>query len=158
MSVNKIELTREGAEKLEKELRHLIDVERPEVIEEVANARAQGDLSENADYDAARQKQGEIEARIKELENILANVKILGENTKKSKGVSLGSKVTILDLSDTTEATYTIVGTVETNPSKGLISNVSPLGRALIDKNVGDIVVVHVAQEYKVQILKIESK
>ena len=157
MSVNKIELTKEGAEKLEKELRHLIDVERPEVIESLAAARAQGDLSENADYDAARNKQGEIEARIKELENILANVKILGES-KKTKGVALGSTVTTKDLSDNTEATYTIVGTVEANPVKGLISNVSPLGRAVIDKNVGDICVVHVPQEYKVEIMKIEHK
>ena len=126
--VNKIELTKEGAEKLEKELRHLIDIDRPEVIEAVQAARSQGDLSENADYDAARSRQAEIEGRIKEIENILANVKIISEKTTKSKGVVLGSKVTIKDLSDDTVETYTIVGTVEANPLKGLISNVSPLG------------------------------
>ena len=158
MSMNKVELTKEGAEKLEKELRHLIDIDRPEVIESLQAARAQGDLSENADYDAARTKQAEIEGRIKEIENILANVKIISEKPKASKGVVLGSTVTIKDLSDNTTATYTIVGTVEANPIKGLISNISPLGRAIIDKNVGDIAVVHVAQEYRVEILKIESK
>ena len=158
MSVNKVELTKEGAEKLEKELRHLIDIDRPECIEALQAARAQGDLSENADYDAARTKQAEIENRIKEIENILANVKIIAEKTKATKTVVLGSTVTILDLSDNKEATYTIVGTVEANPMKGLISNVSPLGRAIVDKAVGDEVVVHVAQEYRVRILKIESK
>ena len=156
--VNKIELTKEGAEKLEKELRHLIDIERPEVIEALQAARAQGDLSENADYDAARTKQAEIEGRIKEIENILANVKIISEKTTKLKGVVLGSKVTIKDLSDDTVETYTIVGTVEANPLKGLISNVSPLGRAVVDKNIGDIVSVHANKEYKVEILNIEYK
>ena len=156
--VNKIELTKEGAEKLEKELRHLIDIERPDVIEALQAARSQGDLSENADYDAARNRQAEIEGRIKEIENILANVKIISEKTTKSKGVVLGSKVTIKDLSDDTVETYTIVGTVEANPLKGLISNVSPLGRAVVDKNVGDIVSVHANKEYKVEILNIEYK
>ena len=156
--VNKIELTKEGAEKLEKELRHLIDIDRPEVIESLQAARSQGDLSENADYDAARNRQAEIEGRIKEIENILANVKIISEKTTKSKGVVLGSKVTIKDLSDDTVETYTIVGTVEANPLKGLISNVSPLGRAVVDKNVGDIVSVHANKEYKVEILNIEYK
>ena len=156
--VNKIELTKEGAEKLEKELRHLIDIDRPEVIESLQAARSQGDLSENADYDAARNRQAEIEGRIKEIENILANVKIISEKTTKSKGVVLGSKVTIKDLSDDTVETYTIVGTVEANPLKGLISNVSPLGRAVVDKNIGDIVSVHANKEYKVEILNIEYK
>lgn len=157
MAINKVELTKEGAEKLEKELRHLIDIDRPEVIELLQAARAQGDLSENADYDAARTRQAEIEGRIKEIENILANVKIINEK-KATKVVTLGSTVTIRDLSDKTDATYTIVGTVEANPMKGLISNVSPLGRAIVDKAVGDVVVVHVAQEYSVEILKIETK
>ena len=155
--VTKIELTKEGAEKLEKELRHLIDIERPEVIESLQAARAQGDLSENAEYDAARSRQAEIEGRIKEIENILANVKIISEKSK-SKGVVLGSVVTIKDLSDGSVESYTIVGTVEANPLKGLISNVSPLGRAVIDKNVGEVVSVHANKEYKVEILKIESK
>lgn len=155
---NKIELTQEGLEKLQKEYRHLIDIDRPEVIEQLKVARAQGDLSENADYDAARNRQAEIEARIKDIENILADAKVIGSSSKGSKVVSLGSVVSIKDLSDNTEATYTIVGTVEADPIKGLISNVSPLGHALVGKRVGDECVVRVAQEYKVLILKIDNK
>ena len=155
---NKIELTREGEEKLQKEYRHLIDIDRPEVIEQLTVARAQGDLSENADYDAARNRQAEIEARIKEIEDILANAKIIDGASKSGKVVSLGSTVEVKDLSDNTTATYTIVGTVEANPIKGLISNVSPLGHAIVGKRVGDECVVRVAQEYKVLILKIDNK
>lgn len=153
--MSKIELTKEGSEKLQKEYRHLIDIDRPEVIEQLTVARAQGDLSENADYDAARNRQAEIEARIKEIENILANAKIIDGSSKSGKIVALGSVVEIKDLSDGSVATYTIVGTVEANPIKGLISNVSPLGHAIVGKRVGDECVVRVAQEYKVQILKI---
>lgn len=156
--VNKIELTKDGAEKLEKEYRHLLDIERPEVIEQIKAARAQGDLSENSDLDAARDRQAEIEARIKDIENILANAKIIDNSAKSGKVVSLGSTVEVKDLSDNTTASYTIVGTVEANPVKGLISNVSPLGRAIVGKRVGDECVVRVAQEYKVQILKIDNK
>lgn len=155
---SKIELTREGEEKLQKEYRHLIDIDRPEVIEQLTVARAQGDLSENADYDAARNRQAEIEARIKEIEDILANAKIIDSATKSGKVVSLGCTVELKDLSDNSVATYTIVGTVEANPIKGLISNVSPLGHAIVGKRVGDECVVRVAQEYKVLILKIENK
>lgn len=156
--VTKIELTQEGADKLHKELRNLIDIERPRVIEQLTAARAQGDLSENADYDAARNSQAEIEARIKEIENILASAKIINNSSKNEKVVSLGSTVEIKDLSDDTVATYKIVGTVEANSLKQWISNVSPLGHALIGKRVGDECVVRVAQEYKVLILKIENK
>lgn len=155
---NKIELTQEGLDKLQKEYRHLIDIDRPEVIEQLTVARAQGDLSENADYDAARNRQAEIEARIKEIENILAEAKIIDSSSKSGKVVSLGSTVEIRDLSDNSVATYTIVGTVEANPVKGLISNVSPLGHALVGKRVGDECVVRVAQEYKVVVLKIDNK
>ena len=155
MATEKIELTKEGEAKLTKELRHLIDIDRPE---QLAAARAQGDLSENADYDAARNKQAEVEARIKEIENILANAKIIDEKKQASKLVALGSTVEIKDLSDNTKATYTIVGTVEANPTKGLISNVSPLGKAIVGKKVGDVCVVRVAREYKVEILKLTTK
>ena len=158
MATEKIELTKEGEAKLTKELRHLIDIDRPEVLDQLAAARAQGDLSENADYDAARNKQAEVEARIKEIENILANAKIIEEKKQTSKLVALGSTVEIKDLSDNTKATYTIVGTVESNPALGFVSNVSPLGKAIIGKRVGDVCTVKVAQEYQVEIVKIENK
>jgi len=159
MATEKIELTKEGEAKLTKELRHLIDIDRPEYLEQLAAARAQGDLSENADYDAARNKQAEVEARIKDIENILANAKIIDEKGKaNNKVVALGSTVEVKDLSDNTVAEYTIVGTVEANPIKGLISNVSPLGKAIVGKHIGDVCVVRVAREYKVEILKITTK
>ncbi len=156
MANEKIELTKEGEAALKAELDNLINVERPEVIEQLQAARALGDLSENAEYDAARERQGQIEGRIKEIQAILQNAKIISSKPRNTSTVSLGAKVDILDLSDNTEESYTIVGTVEANPMKGLISNASPLGVALIGHAVGDEVTVRVAKEYKVRILKID--
>ena len=156
--VTKIELTKEGAENLEKELRHLIDIDRPEVIESLQAARAQGDLSENADYDAARGKQAEVEGRIKEIENILANAEIIEEGKASTKKVGLGSTVTIRFVDNGKEASYMIVGTVESDPVNGKISNSCPLGEALVGKTVGDIVEVKAIKTYKVEIVKIEIK
>ena len=156
MPNERIELTKEGEAALKVELDELINVKRPEVIEQLQAARALGDLSENAEYDAARERQGQIEGRIKEIQAILQNAKIISDKPKNTSNVSLGAKVTILDLSDNTEETYTIVGTVEANPAAGLISNASPLGSALISHSVGDEVTIRVAKEYKVRILKID--
>jgi transcription elongation factor GreA len=153
---NKVILTKDGVKKLKEELRHLIDVERPEVIEQLTFARSQGDLSENADYDAARSRQAEVEGRIKQIEDILANAKIIDDKPKNSKCVTIGSKVAIRDLSLNRENTYTIVGTVEANPFAGKISNDSLLGSALIGKQVGDLVTVKTANPYEVEILRIE--
>ncbi|MDD3207285.1 MAG: transcription elongation factor GreA [Erysipelotrichia bacterium] len=153
---NKVILTKDGVKKLKEELRHLIDVERPEVIEQLTFARSQGDLSENADYDAARSRQAEVEGRIKQIEDILANAKIIDNKPKNSKCVTIGSKVAIRDLSLNRENTYTIVGTVEANPFAGKISNDSLLGSALIGKQVGDLVTVKTANPYEVEILRIE--
>ena len=153
---NKVILTKDGVKKLKEELRHLIDVERPEVIEQLTFARSQGDLSENADYDAARSRQAEVEGRIKQIEDILANAKLIDNKPKNSKCVTIGSKVAIRDLSLNRENTYTIVGTVEANPFAGKISNDSLLGSALIGKQVGDLVTVKTANPYEVEILRIE--
>ncbi len=152
-----IELTKEGEAKLQAEYRHLVDIDRPKVLDDLNTARAQGDLSENADYDAARNKQAEIEGRIKELEHIFQNAKIINDNQRASKAVTIGTKVELKDLSDETVETYTIVGTIEANPLKGLVSNISPLGKAVIGKRVGDVCVVKVNNEYKVEILKIDN-
>ncbi len=152
-----IELTKEGEAKLQAEYRHLVDIDRPKVLDDLNTARAQGDLSENADYDAARNKQAEIESRIKELEHIFQNAKIINDNQRTSKAVTIGTKVELKDLSDGTVETYTIVGTIEANPLKGLVSNISPLGKAVIGKRVGDVCVVKVNNEYKVEILKIDN-
>lgn len=141
VEAEKILLTKKGAEELKEELRNLIDVVRPSVLEELQQARAQGDLSENADYDAARTRQAEVESRIKELEHILANVQIIGSETptkgKRQKNVvRIGYSVTYLDLSDNEEYTYEIVGSVQANPFDGKISNESALGLALLGQEV----------------------
>ena len=151
-------LTKAGYKKLEEELQHLINEAREEVKRQLAEARAQGDLSENADYDAARGKQAEVEGRIKEIENILANAEIIEEGKASTKKVGLGSTVTIRFLENGKEASYMIVGTVESDPVNGKISNSCPLGEALVGKNVGDIVEVKANKTYKVEILKIEVK
>ena len=156
---DKIVLTRAGKEELERELRELIDVTREEVKRQLAEARAQGDLSENADYDAARNRQAEVEGRIKEIENILAVAEIIDDeakSSKKSNRVALGSTVSVRFVETGKEGKYMIVGTVESDPFNNKISNACPLGEALIGKVAGDIVEVKGPKNsYKVEVVKI---
>ncbi len=153
----KIPVTQAGLDELNRELRQLIEVERPDVIEDLKAARAQGDLSENADYDAARDRQARVEARIRDLENTLMHVELIDSSKKtKHKTVALGATVTILDMELDEEETFNIVGSVEADPENGKISNVSPLAQAMSDHKVGDIVEVKVDKPYKVEILKIK--
>lgn len=154
----KQKLTKAGYKKLQEELQYLVNDVREEVKRQLAEARAQGDLSENADYDAARGKQAEVEGRIKEIENILANADVIEEGKASTKKVGLGSTVTIRFVDNGKEASYMIVGTVESDPVNGKISNSCPLGEALVGKTVGDIVEVKAIKTYKVEILKIEVK
>lgn len=152
----KIKLTKAGYKKLENELHTLINVTREEVKRQLAEARAQGDLSENADYDASRNKQAEVEGRIKEIEGILANCIIIDETSKSSGNkVALGSTVTIKYLETGVEEEYTIVGSVESDPLNGKISNSCPLGEAIVGKSLNDIVEVKAIKTYQVQIMKI---
>ena len=153
----KTELTREGKKKLEEEYNILINVTRDEVKRQLAEARAQGDLSENADYDAARNRQAEVEGRIKQIENILANCVIIDEEggKKKSNKIALGSTVTVKFLNTGKEEQFMIVGTIESDPFNHKISNASPLGEALIGKSVGDIVDVKGKTSYQVEVIKI---
>ena len=153
--IDKTQLTKEGYKKLEEELRHLIDVDREEVKAQLKEARAQGDLSENADYDAARARQAEVEGRITEIENILANAEIITEKKGDSKKIGLGSTVEVEYLGVGKTGTYTIVGTIESDPFQGKISNSSPLGLALIGKKEGDIVDVKGNKAYQVKINKL---
>lgn len=151
-------VTKEGLDELVKEQEHLIHVVRNEVIRELQEARAQGDLSENADYDAARDHQARVEARIRELESMIANVELIEESAEAStsKTVVLGSTVTILDLEANEEETYTIVGSIEADPFNGRLSNITPLAVALMDHRVGDVVSVdNVEEPYEVKILKL---
>lgn len=153
----KVVVTQEGLAELEKEQQHLIHVVRAEVIEELQAAREQGDLSENADYDAARDRQAKVEARIRELDAMLQNIEIIEETSKlRSKRVQLGSSVTILELDTNNEATYTIVGSVESDPMNGKLSNVSALASAILDKKVNEVVDVKANDPYQVKILAIK--
>ena len=154
---NKVELTKKGKKELEEEYQNLINVVRDEVKQQLAEARAQGDLSENADYDAARYRQAQVESRIKEIENILANAVIIDEEGGKRKGnkVALGTTVTIKFLNTGKEEKYMIVGTVESDPFNHKISNQCALGVALIGKGLGDIVEVKGKVDYQVEIVKI---
>ena len=153
-------LTQSGVEKLKQEKEQLINVERPKVIEELQLARSQGDLSENADYDAARERQAHLEARIKEIDYMLQHAEIISEDQMDLKVVKPGTTVTILDLSedDAEPESYKIVGYTETDPLNGKISNESPLAKAVLGHGVNEIVTVGVAEPYDVKILNIEFK
>jgi transcription elongation factor GreA len=145
-------MSREGVKELEDELNDLIVNKRNEIAEKLKEARAQGDLSENAEYDAAKDEQRDVEARIEQIEEILKNVEIY-DDAKKTDKVSMGSKVKILDVELNEELEYKIVGSQEANILKGKISNESPIGRALIGAKVGQVVSVETESgtfDYKV--------
>ncbi|MGL4819548.1 MAG: transcription elongation factor GreA, partial [Bacilli bacterium] len=126
-----------GKQKLEDELEQLITVRRPEVVERIKIARSFGDLSENSEYDAAKDEQAFVEGRILQIENMLRNVELI-EGDSNNSTVTLGKKVTFIELPDGDEETYTIVGSAEADPFEGLISNDSPIARSLMGKSVGD--------------------
>ena len=154
--MEKFQLTKEGVAKLEAEYRHLLDVERPAITKELVEARALGDLSENADYDAAREGQARVEARIKEIEAILDNYELIKEKVS-TKTVQIGCHVTIkmIDFDETDQ--YEIVGVIEANPLENKISNESPLAKAVLGHKTGEVVEVEVAKPYKVEIVSIEK-
>ena len=146
-------LTSEGLKKLEDELDDLIVVKRKEVAQKIKEAREQGDLSENAEYDAAKDEQRDIEARIEEIEKILKNVEIVDEDEVSIDSINIGCQVRILDIEFDEELVYKIVGSTEANSLKGKISNESPVGKSLIGKKVGDMVSVETQMgliQYKV--------
>ena len=153
---NKIYVTKDGLTELQNELNNLITVVRQEVIEDLQAARAMGDLSENADYDAARDRQAKVEARIRELEGMLHNVELISKDKSTKKTVKLGSTFTICDLSTDTEETYTIVGGVEADPLNGKLSNVTPLAEAVLEHRTGEVVEVAAIEPYKVKIVSID--
>jgi len=136
-------MTEFGYKKLSEELEYLKSEARPAVAKEIQKARELGDLKENAEYHAAKEKQGLMEARIAELEDILGRAQVVDPSTFEHKRVSFGSTVTLIDIDTDDEITYTIVGASEANPDKGLISYHSPLARQLIGKEPGDEVRVN---------------
>ena len=149
-------LTYEGLKKLEDELQELKVVKRKEVADKIREAREQGDLSENAEYDAAKDEQRDIEARIEEIEKILKNAEVVVEEDVNLDQINIGCSIRILDLEFDEELEYKIVGSTEANSLKGKISNESPVGKALMGKKVGDIVVVETqAGEISYKVLEI---
>ncbi|MCL2362341.1 MAG: transcription elongation factor GreA [Defluviitaleaceae bacterium] len=142
MSEKKTVLTQEGHKRLEAELQELRLVRRKDVAEKIKEARGQGDLSENAEYDAAKDEQAEVEARINTIEKMLGNAEIIAEEDIDKDSVNVGSTVKLLDLEFDDEVEYLIVGSTEANPVDGRISNESPLGLALLRRNRGETVSV----------------
>lgn len=148
-------LTKQGLEDLKLELHTLKTVDREENLEALKEARAQGDLSENADYDAARERQAQIEQRIKELESIIKHAEIIKEDT--SKKVNIGKTVE-LQINGNDPKTYSIVGTLEADPLNARISNESPVGKAVIGHKKGDTVTfkTEAAKEITVKIIDVK--
>ena len=136
--MNKVPMTMEGFLRLEAELKHLKTVERPAVIHAIAEARDHGDLSENAEYHAARERQSFIEGRVVELEDKIARAEVIDVSKLSGRQVTFGATVTIADEDTEEELTYQIVGQDEADIQSGRLSIVAPLARALIGKSVGD--------------------
>ncbi|MFP3916975.1 transcription elongation factor GreA [Lysinibacillus telephonicus] len=133
-------MTLAGKQKLEEELEHLKTVKRKEVVERIKIARSFGDLSENSEYDSAKEEQGFVEGRISAIESMLRNAIIIEEAEGQSDIVTLGKTVTFVELPDGDEEEYTIVGSAEADPFEGRISNDSPIAKALLGHKVDDIV------------------
>ena len=158
MEAKKNILTYEGLKKYEEELQELRVVRRREVAQKIKEAREQGDLSENAEYDAAKDEQRDIEARIEELEKILKNVEVVDEDEVDLDKINIGCKVKILDIEYNEELEYKIVGSTEANSLKGKISNESPVGKALMGTKVGDVITVETpAGAFQYKVLEIQK-
>lgn len=138
----KVLLTSEGLKKLQDELDNLKNVRRKENTAALKIAKSFGDLSENSEYDEAKNEQAEIEARISEIENMLKNAEIIDESDIATDVVSIGSKVTVKDIDDGEICEYLIVGSTEADPMKGKISDESPVGTALLGHKIGEVVSV----------------
>ena len=157
MTAKKNILTSEGLKKLEDELDDLIVVKRKEVAQKIKEAREQGDLSENAEYDAAKDEQRDIETRIEEIEKILKHAEVVVEDEVDLDKISVGCTVVLYDKEFEEEVEYKIVGSTEANSLAGKISNESPLGKALLGKAIGEDVVVEAqAGVIEYTVLKIE--
>lgn len=136
--------TEEGLQKLKEELRNLRTVERPRISQQIADARDKGDLSENAEYDAAKEAQGHLEARIAKLEDLVANARLIDESQMDNSRAFVLSKVKIKNLSNNTTLEYTLVAESEASLAQKKISVDSPIGKALLGKSVGDVVEVKI--------------
>ena len=154
--LNKI--TNEGLKKLEDELSFLKTIRRKEVSEQIKTARGLGDLSENSEYDEAREEQANVEARISELENMLENVEVISEHELTTDTVNVGSKVRVFDEKNNEEIEYTVVGSSEANALKRKISDQSPIGSALMGAKVNETVTAYTpGGELKFKIIEISK-
>ena len=150
-------MTQAGKEKLAQELEYLKSVKRKEVVERIKIARSFGDLSENSEYDSAKEEQAFVEGRITTLENMIRNAKIIAESEIAGDSVALGRSVTFIELPNGEEETYSIVGSAEADPFEGKISNDSPIAKSLLGKKVGDQVTVQTpGGEMNVRIVSIK--
>ena len=143
-------MTQEGFQRLQEELKQLVRVERPKVVQDIAEARSHGDLSENAEYDAAKDRQGFIEGRIKELNDKIARAQVIDPATISSDKIVFGAKVTLIDVDTEKEVRYQIVGEDEADIKSGKISITSPVGKALIGHRVDEEVRIAVPSGLKV--------
>ncbi|MBR5155395.1 MAG: transcription elongation factor GreA [Clostridia bacterium] len=158
MENKQIMLTDEGLLKLEQELEMLKTQKRQEVAEKIKVARGFGDLSENSEYDAAKEEQAQVEARIVHLENMLKNAKVIDQDDIDLNKVSIGTRVKVYDLEFDEEIEYSIVGSTEADPDLFKISDESPVGKALIGKNIDDVVDVETpGGAFKLKILSINK-
>jgi len=149
-------LTEEGLQKLKEDLQFMRTKERARIAKAIAEARAQGDLSENAEYDAAKEEQGHLEARIAKLEQTISNARIVDESTIDATKAYILSKVRVKNLRNGAEQTYTLTSAQEANLSEGKISIGSPIGKGLLGKSVGDVVEIKVpAGKVSLEILEI---
>lgn len=159
MSDKKYLITSDGLKKLEDELEYLKTVKRKEVTEKIKVARGYGDLSENSEYDEAKNEQAFLEGRIAEIENKLKNIELIDESEITTDVVSIGSTVTLYDYEFEEEVSYTIVGSAEANTFENKISNESPVGSELIGKKIGEEFVVNTPEgNCKYKIINIERK
>ena len=157
--MDKFPMTPEGLARLEDELRRLKIDERPAVIRAIATAREHGDLSENAEYHAARERQGFIEGRVAELEDIVSRAEVIDASKLSGDVVRFGATVMLADLDTDAETNYRVVGSHEADIAKGRISVTSPLGRALIGKTIGDTVEVTTPRGSKAyEVVKVSYK
>jgi len=158
MTEKKTKITYEGLKKLEDELQELKTIKRKEVAQKIKEARELGDLSENAEYDAAKDEQRDIEARIEEIDKILKTVEVVDEDEVDLSKVSIGCTVKLLDTEYDDELEFRIVGSTEANSLKGSISNESPVGKAIEGKKVGQTVEVETHEGFiKYKILEIQK-
>ncbi|WP_202080159.1 transcription elongation factor GreA [Caldalkalibacillus salinus] len=151
-------VTEEGLEKLQEELEYLKTEKRKEVVERIKIARDFGDLSENSEYDAAKDEQAFVEGRITQLENMIRNAKIIEADDSPQGVVSMGKTIVIQELPDGDKEEYTIVGSTESDPLSGKISNDSPMGQSLLGREIGEEVLVQTpGGEMKVKILEVNT-